>query len=111
MNLDSIVPWGRSYDEYRLIFSLTDSDLQKNILGCGDGPASFNAELTKRDGNIVSIDPIYQFTSEQIRSRIDEIYPQVMSQMHQNTENYIWESIKNVTELGDIRIAAVSNHQ
>lgn len=107
MNLDSIVPWGRSYDEYRSIFSLTDADLKKRILGCGDGLACFNTELTKRGGNIVSIDPIYQFTSEQIESRIAEVYSQVISQMNQNTENYIWESIKSVTALGSIREAAM----
>jgi hypothetical protein len=43
--LDQIVPWGRSFDEYVRMFSLTPDDLDKNILGCGDGPASFNAAI------------------------------------------------------------------
>ena len=41
--LDQVVPWGRSFDEYRRMFALTDADLSRVILGCGDGPASFNA--------------------------------------------------------------------
>ena len=48
--LEKIVPWGRSFDEYISMFSLSANDLKKKILGCGDGPASFNAELTKIGG-------------------------------------------------------------
>ena len=57
VRLDHIVPWGRSLDEYRLMFNLTESELGSTILGCGDGPASFNAEIIRvnyelqRNGN------------------------------------------------------------
>jgi len=36
--LAKVVPWGRSYDEYIRMFSLTEADLGLRILGCGDGP-------------------------------------------------------------------------
>lgn len=85
VELSEIVPWGRSLSEYREMFSLSDNDLKKNILGCGDGPASFNAELSKVGNNIISIDPIYQFSTTEIRSRINEVYPQIMSQVAKNT--------------------------
>ena len=42
--LDSVVPWGRSFDEYCAMFDLSDRDLDLKILDCGGGPASFNAE-------------------------------------------------------------------
>lgn len=89
------------------MFALTDDDLRKSILGCGDGPASFNAELSLMGGKVVSVDPIYQFTVDQIRSRIYEVYPQIMSQMVKNADNYLWGSIKDVEELGRIRMAAM----
>ena len=57
------------------MFALDDGDLRKTILGCGDGPASFNAELTALGGRVLSIDPVYAFTASQIRKRIDEVYP------------------------------------
>ena len=38
-----IVPWGRSFDEYLDMFNLSENDLVRNIVGVGDGPASFNA--------------------------------------------------------------------
>jgi hypothetical protein len=46
VSLDKIVPWGCSRQEYELMFNLTASDTNGVILGCGDGPASFNAEMT-----------------------------------------------------------------
>lgn len=73
----------------------------------GDGPASFNSELNKLGSNVISVDPIYQFSTEQIRLRIEEVYPQVMSQMNKNKNDYIWETITNVVELGQIRMKAM----
>ena len=37
-----IVPWGRSFDEYLGMFDLSEDDLARDIVGVGDGPASFN---------------------------------------------------------------------
>jgi len=108
MELESIVPWGRSFSEYQAMFALNASDLQKSILGCGDGPACFNAELTKTGGKIVSIDPVYQFNSEQIGSRITQVYPEVMSQVAKNKADYIWTTIANVEELGRVRMQAMT---
>ena len=68
MKLSKVVPWGRTLEEYKLMFSLTDADLNSNILGCGDGPASFNAEMTKQNHSVVSIDPVYEFSSDQIQN-------------------------------------------
>ena len=107
MKLDSIVPWGRSFEEYRSIFDLSSDDLQKRLLGCSDGPASFNAELTQRGGHVVSVDPVYQFSGEQISSRVEAVYPQIMHQMEQNADSYIWDSIKDVSALGQVRMAAM----
>jgi hypothetical protein len=104
VELSKVVPWGRSLNEYKDIFLLSDSDLEKKILGCGDGPACFNAELTSTGGNVISIDPIYQFDAEQIRSRIDEVYPQVMDQVSKNMGDYVWKSIGSVEQLGKIRM-------
>ena len=34
--LSEVIPWGRSFEEYRRVFALTDEDLAGRILGCGD---------------------------------------------------------------------------
>jgi hypothetical protein len=107
MELKSVVPWGRTLIEYRNIFGLTDSDLEQSILGCGDGPASFNAELTQQGGNVVSIDPTYQFDSSSLKKRISEVYDEIMPQLHKNQDKYVWKNVSSVEELGRIRMDAM----
>lgn len=105
--LNSVVPWGRNFEEYRLMFRLTDDDLKKRIAGFGDGPACFNRELTERGGSVISFDPIYQFTKDDIEKRIEEVRVEVMEQMRQNRDNYIWTKIKKPEELENLRMSAM----
>lgn len=105
--LNSVVPWGRNFEEYRLMFRLTQDDLKTKIAGFGDGPACFNRELTERGGSVISFDPIYQFTKEDIQKRIEEVRVEVMEQMRQNRDNYIWTKIRNPEELKNIRMSAM----
>ena len=67
-HLDSVVPWGRNLEEYRLMFRLSDEDMKKKIAGFGDGPASFNIEATKQGYSVTSFDPIYCFSKSDIQS-------------------------------------------
>ena len=105
--LDKVVPWGRSYDEYVSMFGLTDNDLELRILGCGDGPAAFNSALSRRGGNVVSVDPVYVFDAAQIRSRISDTYENVMTQMRKNKSDYVWSVIPSVEQLGNVRMSAM----
>jgi len=105
--LEKVVPWGRSFEEYVSMFNLTPDDLCKKILGCGDGPASFNSQMNKADRSIISIDPIYQFSTEEIEGRISETYKEILKQLEKSQEDYIWTTIKSPYELGQIRMAAI----
>jgi hypothetical protein len=106
--LDQVVPWGRSLDEYRRMFSLSDADLDSlNILGCADGPASFNAEATRRGDSVISCDPIYQFNVIEMRARISATYDQIIEETRKNANQFVWTTIKSVEELGQTRMAAM----
>lgn len=105
--LDSVVPWGRNLEEYKLMFGLGDSDISKKIAGFGDGPACFNCEMTNAGGHVVFFDPIYQFSKEEIEKRIEEVRITVMQQMKENIENYVWTQIKDLDELEHIRMSAM----
>ena len=105
--LDSVVPWGRNLEEYKLMFGLDDRDMTKKIAGFGDGPACFNCEMTNAGGNVVSFDPIYQFSKEEIEERIEEVRITVMQQMRENMDNYVWTHIKDLDELEHIRMSAM----
>ena len=106
--LDQVVPWGRSFDEYRRMFALSDDDLRLNIVGCGDGPASFNAEATRRGSRVISCDPIYRYDEEQLRGRIDSVRDHVLEQTRRNADEFVWDTIRSVDELGQIRMAAMN---
>jgi hypothetical protein len=105
--LSQVVPWGRSFDEYVAMFALTAVNLGSRILGCGDGPASFNAVLTSKGGRIVSVDPLYCFSQDDIRERIRRTYTEVLEQTRKNAREFVWTSIKSVDELGRLRMAAM----
>ena len=102
-----IMPWGRSFAEYIRMFDLTASELSLRILGCGDGPASFNVECNQRGGQVTSIDPLYHFSLESIEKRIVETYEEVMKQTCANQDKYIWETIPSPDDLGRIRMEAM----
>ncbi|MBP1640626.1 MAG: SAM-dependent methyltransferase [Bacteroidetes bacterium] len=107
--LKNTVPWGRNLDEYRRMFKLTDSDLNKRIISFGDGPASFNYEMTMLSKSVVSIDPIYQFSKNDLKIRIKETKDIVIEQTKNNLQNFVWTKIKNINELEQIRLSAMEN--
>ncbi|MFO7787421.1 MAG: SAM-dependent methyltransferase [Halospina sp.] len=108
MELDHVVPWGRSFAEYQRMFNLVPADLDKQILGCGDGPASFNATLTARGGRVVSCDPVFRFSAEAIRRRVDAVYPEIMAKVRASASNYLWDELGTVEQLGEVRMAAMT---
>ena len=89
------------------MFALSKQDLNKRILGCGDGPASFNAELSKQGGSVVSVDPLYACDVDAISKRIDETFEEVMRQTLENQDEFVWDQIPSVERLGEIRTAAM----
>ena len=91
------------------MFALTEADLVSRTLGCGDGPASFNADLTRRGGRIVSCDPLYQFDVALIRQRIAETSAEVIDQARQNAHEFVWDAaIPDVDALTRVRMAAMA---
>lgn len=107
--LSTVVPWGRTLEEYKIMFKLNETDLQKSIASFGDGPSSFNAEMKKMNYKIISFDPIYAFTKEQLIGRIQETKDIVMEQTRKNKENFCWTTIKDLNELEKIRMDAMNN--
>jgi len=105
--LEDIVPWGRSLAEYAGMFDLSHTDLSRRILGCGDGPASFNAELSARGGTVISVDPLYRFDATAIRQRIDGTFATVMAETRKNVDEFAWRHIPSVDALGEMRMGAM----
>ncbi len=105
--LENVIPWGRSMEEYVNMFDLTPEELKLNILDCAGGPASFNAEMTLQGYKVISCDPVYQFTADEIAQRIQDTYETVIQGVKANQECYIWQNIQSPEHLGAIRMAAM----
>src|SRR5437870_10846573 len=86
---------------------MSEGDMDANILGCGDGPASFNAEMTALGRSVVSCDPIYAFSKEQIAQRVEATYDPIVEQVRQNSQNYVWSDFGDVDALGRHRLATL----
>lgn len=90
IKLDKVVPFGRSLAEYKAMFALTSGDLNRSILGVGDGPASFNAELTSLGGRVASVDPLYRFPGEAIKNRFDAVVDDIIAQVKATPGDWVW---------------------
>lgn len=108
LQLKNVIPWGRSFEEYRRMFALTDGDLQGSILDCAGGPASFNAGMRDRGYPVISCDPIYQFSADEIRQRIQDTYATVIKGVNASRDDYVWQEIASPEELGRVRMAAMA---
>lgn len=62
--------WGRTFEEYIQMFNLNMRDLSKPIIGCGDGLSNFNKRLKEIGYKMVSCDPLYNKTKEEIKKFI-----------------------------------------
>ncbi len=81
------------------MFNLVEADLRLNILGCGDGPASFNAELTARGGTVISCDPLYDRSGAQIAAQFEHVAPIILAEVQRTQENFIWTYHRNSEQL------------
>ena len=108
MELKNIVPWGRNMQEYMQIFNLGKDDIvSKKFLGCGDGPSSFNTEVDCEGGSVVSIDPLYRYSKSEIIVRIDEVKEEILKQVEDNRNSFVWKEIENIEALENVRVNAM----
>ena len=108
VKLKEVVPLGRSFDEYRLMFNLSKDDLDKRIIGVGDGPASFNAEMREMGKAVVSVDPIYFFTAKDIARKFDKVFDNVIEQVRNTPGDWTWTYHMSPDDLRDHRREALS---
>jgi hypothetical protein len=107
VKLNNVVPWGRSFDEYVRMFALSGRDLDRAILDCAAGPSSFNAEMHARGKRVISIDPIYDFTPDQIRQRVEAVRATMIDQVRGLPEQFSWEIIRSPEHLEEVRMGAM----
>ncbi len=105
--LEQVVPWGRSLQEYIQMFDLTGDDLQRKIIDCAGGPASFNTEMTQLGRSVISCDPIYQFSAIEIERRIEETFQVVLKGVEANRQKFVWITMQSPENLCQVRMATM----
>jgi SAM-dependent methyltransferase len=103
----TVVPCGRSMQEYVAMFDLSPENLDSRILDCGSGPASFNAEMARRGSRLISCDPLYLYTAVAISRRIDETYPEMIQSMEAGKARFVWRHLGSPLQVGETRMAAM----
>ena len=109
VKLDNIVPWGRSFDEYVRMFALSEEDLRGSIIDCAAGPSSFNAHMHRRGRQVVSVDPIYAFSADEIRERVEAVRRDMMEQVRRQPEQFVWDFIRSPEHLESMRMGAMTD--
>jgi len=89
------------------MFLLGSKELGGTLLGCGDGPAAFNADLSRRGGFVVSADPIYRYAAGAIQRRIDATAGTILAGVKANRDRYCWDRIATPEALLETRLAAM----
>ena len=107
--LEKVIPWGRSMDEYIRMFSLRTHEQTLSILDCASSASSFNYEMYRQNYKVISCDPIYTFSPQQIAKRINEVYPVIIGGIDSSRDDYVWRDISSVKELGQMRQNIIQN--
>ena len=89
------------------MFALTTDDLSGRILDCAAGPASFNAELSAEGREVISCDPLYELSAEEMRARIDAAYDAVVPNARARRDEFVWREFRSPEHLGEVRMAVM----
>lgn len=108
MQLDQVVPFGRSLDEYRAMFLLSHDDLDKNIIGVADGPASFNTEMQAQGKRVISVDPLYSFSTGEIEQRFYAVADGIIQQVKNTPDDWVWTFHRSPEQLRERRVQALT---
>lgn len=106
LELESVVPWGRSFDEYVRMFALSNEDFGRRTLDCAAGPSSFAADAGSRGSDVVAADPLYAFSADEIRGRVEAVRPDIMAQVRRQREQFVWEYFESPDHLEEVRMGA-----
>src|SRR6185436_11260 len=86
------------------MFNLSPASLNQSILGVGDGPASFNAEMFALGKSVVSVDPLYIFRAAEIEKQFYSVVDNIIAQIQTTPEDWVWSYHTSPEHLKENRI-------
>lgn len=104
LNLKNVVLLGRTFEEYRKMFSLNKNLLKnESILDVASGVSSFCAEANAKGYNITASDRIYACTPSEIEQKCRQDLDMVLKQLPDIADLYVWDFFKEVQALRNQR--------
>ncbi len=97
--LDDIVLIGRTFAEYHSLFALDNTNVDDVILDAAAGVSSFCAEANARGYHVTAADRIYQFDAATIAAQCQADLENVMAQLPDVADMYVWETIPDMPTL------------
>ena len=111
MELNSIIPLGRTHQEYVDMFNLTPSDLDKSIIDVGGGPAGFVAGQHARGARAVAVDPIFAYELREIQAAFERNIDVALDQINEREHSMAYfGSLPNLRLCRKQAFAAFAHH-
>lgn len=88
----------RSLAEYRKMFRLTDQDLQRSIVDCPGGAASFTAEVNGAGGRVTACDPMYREDAATIGELSRADMRRANNYQREHPDEYVWTFFADTDE-------------
>jgi hypothetical protein len=100
LRIDKVVLLGRTFDEYRRMFALDETTLQREkILDAAAGVSSFCAEGRAQGYKITACDAIYHFSADEIEWKCAQDLKDVMDKLPPTADLYVWKEFADVHAL------------
>ncbi|MEO7310721.1 MAG: hypothetical protein ABIX01_09995 [Chitinophagaceae bacterium] len=99
MENNHVSVWGRTLEEYQKMFGLGDIPTSTQILSIADGPSTFNKQLRDKEINIVSVDPIYELSIDNLKEVFKQSYQFNKGLFYNNRENFLFKDDTEIEAL------------
>lgn len=91
--------WGHSSAQYQQMFDFTAPDLNKKLLECASGFASFNAEMHREGKHIISCDPAYSLSRPNLENHFQIGLNNLRQYLEQNQQKIAWQQGQSVADV------------
>ncbi|WP_307214343.1 SAM-dependent methyltransferase [Paenibacillus tundrae] len=110
LDLDRIIFIGRTFEEYKDIFNLSNEDMLNNkILDCPAGACSFTSIANQLGGDVTAADIAYSYPVQQLKNKGLLDVEHGIENIQKVKQNYVWNYFKTVDELRSSRMRALTD--
>lgn len=95
--------WAHSLSEYRLMFDLSDAELDKKLLDCAAGVGSFGAEMMAEGKRVVACDELYRLPLVELKPSVEAGINAMLESIKQMPGRFLWKKQPSLEKLREYR--------